>query len=228
MTTLTQHAQQKRHHARAAFIEAAWANESADRLAELADAAGLDLAAADAIIARVAETRADIEVAAPIARHRREASKAEAHYAATRARVDAAIEKLEADASVAAFEVEVTTKALHAAESAAQRVLAVHDEGLLPAARLPKEVVALIERRERERAAVKAHSAWVAASDERNRLRHRVAALEAHLRDLPITIDHRQQASRIEAQLDQARAALAKAETTVADAERAFAKAKKA
>lgn len=228
MTTLTQHAQQKRLHARAAFIEAAWANESADRLAELAHAAGLDLAAADAIIARIAEARADIEVAAHIARHRREASKAEAHYAATRARADAAIEKLESDAAVAAFEFEVTTKALHAAESAAQRVLAVHDKGLLPAARLPKEVVALIERRERERAAAKAHSAWVAANDERNRLRHRVAALEAELRDVPISIDQRQQEARIEAQLTNTRAALVKAEAAVADAERTLAKAKKA
>lgn len=228
MTTLTQHAQQKRLHARAAFIEAAWTNESADRLAELADAAGLDLAAADAIIARVAETRADLEVAAPIALHRREAAKAEAHYAATRARVDAAIKKLETEADTAAFDVETTRKALREAESAAQRVLAVHDAGLLPAARLPKEVVALIERRKRERAAAEAHSVWVAANDERNRLRHHVAALEAELRDLPISIDQRQQEARIEAQLARAREVLAKAETTVADAERAFAKAKRA
>ncbi|HRQ74692.1 MAG TPA: hypothetical protein PK098_02115 [Phycisphaerales bacterium] len=163
MTTLTQHAQRKRLHARAAFIEAAWANESADRLAELADAAGLDLAAADGIIARIAEMRADMETVTHMGQRQRVASKATTHLNTTRARTTAAIEKLEAELDAAVFEASDATKALHEAESAAQRVLQVHDDGLLPAARLPKEVVAMIERRERERAAAKAHSAWVAA-----------------------------------------------------------------
>lgn len=71
MTTLAKIAQNKKQQARAAFIDAAWAEEAPDSLAALASDAVMEPAAADAKIARIAEARADMHSAGDVVRLRR-------------------------------------------------------------------------------------------------------------------------------------------------------------
>lgn len=101
MTSLAVIAQNKKQQARAAFIEAAWAEDPLEHLADLACDAGLEPSAADAIIARITEAHGDVKPTGEIPRLRREAAKAKADAEAIRARVDAAVEKLEAEADAA-------------------------------------------------------------------------------------------------------------------------------
>lgn len=227
MTTLAKIAQNKKQHARAAFIDAAWAEEAPDRMAALASDAGMEPAAADAMIARIAEARADMQSAGDVVRLRRSATKSKAHADATRSQAEAQIAKLESAADAASFDAENAQRELNAAESAARRVLAVYDEGLLPASRVPKEVLALMERREHERKASEAEATKCAAFNQRNRLRDEVERLERDLRTLPISRDRKEQEARLNGEIDRAKAALAAAETRLTDAERAHAKARK-
>lgn len=227
MTTLTQIAQKKIQNARAAFIDAAWADESPDRLAELASDAGMELADADAFIARIAEARADMNSAGEVVRLRRAATKTKAHADATRSQAEAAIEKLEAEVEAAAQSADAAQRELNTAESAGQRVLAVYDEGLLPPSRLPKSVLALIERREREAKANQAHAAMIAATNERNRARDDVERIERKQRKLPLSRDSKEQERLVKEELERAKASLSAAETRLSDAERAHATARK-
>lgn len=227
MTTVTQVTHHQKQQARSAFIEAAWASEPADRLADMAVAAGLEPIEADAIIARVAEARGHVAAAEDAIQRRRAASKAKADCDATSARTSAEIEKLEAEAEAAALEADATRRTLHEAESASRRLLVMYDEGLLPAARLPKEVLSLIERRESERATAKAHAAMIAATNQRNHVRDDVKRMEAQLRTLPLSPDRKQRESRLKEELERAKASLAAAETRLSDAERAHAAARK-
>lgn len=227
MTTITQIAHQRKQQARAAFIDAAWAGADSDRLAELASDAGMDPGAADEIIARIVEARSDIDVANLVTQRRRAASKAQSQSETIRARVNAAVEKLEAEADAAAFESEDMKRALYESESAARRVLAVYDEGLLPAARLPKEVQALVERREQEGRASRAQAAMIAATNERDRLRKEVQRLDGQMQDLPLSVDRRHQEARLQRELEHARANLEAAEARCDEAEKALAKARK-
>lgn len=227
MTTVTQVTKHQMQQARSAFIDAAWASEPADRLADLAVTAGIEPSAADGIIARIAEARGDVAAADDAIQRRRAASKAKAHCDATSARTSAEIERLETEAEAAALDADATRRALHEAESAARRLLAMYDEGLLPAARLPKEVLSLIERRESERKTTEAHTVIIAATNQRNRVRDDVERREAKLRTLPLSPDRKQQEARLKEELEQARANLAAAEARLADTERAHATARK-
>lgn len=227
MTTLTQIARKKKQDARAAFIDAAWAEEAPDRLAELARDAGMDLADADALIAQVADAQRDINAASDVLRLRRAALKAKAHSDATHAQAEAAIEKLDSEAEAAAQEADVARRELSTAESAARRVLAMHDQGLLPASRLPKDVLALIERREQEGKANQAHAAMIAATNQRNRVRDDVERIERKLRRLPVSRDHKEQEALVKEELERSKGDLTAAEARLSDAERAHAAARK-
>lgn len=227
MTSLAQIAQNKKQQARAAFIEAAWAEAPLEHLADLARDAGMEPAAADAIIARITEARGDMMPTGEIPRLRRAAAKAKADAEATRARVDAAVEKLEAEADAASSQATAAWREMIAADSAAQRLLALHDQGLLPAARLPKEVMALVERRDKERIATEAHAALIAATSERNRLRGIVERLESELLNLPASREQPRQTLMLRTAVERAKADLAAAEDRIADAERAHATARK-
>ena len=227
MTTLTQIAQKKIQNARATFINAAWANESPDRLAELAIDAGMELAEADAFIARVAEARGDIKAASEVLRLRRVATKAKSNADAIRTRTDAAIEKLESEAEAAAHDATSAMREASSAESAAWRVIAMHDEGMLPASQLPKDVLALIERREQEARATRTHAAMVAAINERNRVRDDVERLERKLWKLPLSVDRRERETLLKEELERAKADLAAAESRLSDTERAHAAARR-
>ncbi len=227
MMSLTQIAQNKKQQARAAFIDAAWSQEPPERLAEFANDAGMEPAAADAIIARIADARTDFDAADSVMRLRRAASKARAHSDAVRAQAQAAIDKLEEEAEAAAREADGVQRELGDAESAARRVLAIYEEGLLPASRLPKDVVAMLERREQEGTANQAHAAVIAATNERNSLREDVQRLERELQYLPISRDRKEQETRLKDEIERAKATLAAAETRLNDAERVHAKARK-
>jgi hypothetical protein len=226
MTTLAQIAQNKKQQARAAFIDAAWAEEAPDRLAALASDAGMEPAAADAMIARIAEARADMQSAGDVVRLRRSATKTKAHADATRSQAEAQIAKLESAADAASFDAENAQRELNSAESAARRVLAVYDEGLLPASRVPKEVLALMERREHERKASEAEATKCAAFNQRNRIREDVQRLERELQYLPISRDRKEQEARLNGEIERAKAALTAAEACLSDAERAHTKAR--
>lgn len=113
------------------------------------------------------------------------------------------------------------------ADAAAQRLLAVHDQGLLPAGRLPKEVLDLVERRDKERIATEAHAALIAATNERNRLRGIVERLESELLNLPASREQPQQTAMLRTALERAKASLTAAEVRLSDAERAHAAARK-
>lgn len=227
MTTLSQIAQEKKQNARAAFIDAVWSDEASEHLTELARDAEMDLADADALIARVAESKVDIKAASDVLRLRRVASKAKAHSDATHAQAEAAIEKLESEAEAAAQEADSARRELNTAESAARRVLVMYDEGFLPASRLPNDVVAMIERRDQEDKATKAHAAMIAAINERNRVRDDVERIERKLRRLPVSRDHKEQEALVKEELERAKAILTAAEARLADAERAHATARK-
>jgi len=228
MTSIAQIAQNKKHRARASFIESAWTGEAPDRLAELAAEAGMEPADADEILARITEARADMKAADGVASLRRAAAKAKAHAEATRARGSAEIAKIEAESDAASFAAEDAQRALNAADSALQRVLTVYDEGLLPKSLLPKEVLGLMDRRELERKALEAESVKCAAFNDRNRVRDELQRLERDLRMLPISRDRKEQEARLNAEIERAKAALAAAETRLSDAERAHAKARSA
>lgn len=227
MTTLTQIARNKTEQARAAFIDAAWADEPFDRLAEFARDAGMEPGQADKIIARIAAARADMKPAGEVVRLRRAATKTKTHADATRSQAEAAIEKLEAEVEAAAQGADAAQRELNTSESAGQRVLAVYDEGLLPASRLPKAVLALIERREQEAEANRAHAAMIAATNERNRARDDVERIERKHRRLPLSRDSKEQEALLKEELERAKASLATAETRLSDAERAHATARK-
>lgn len=227
MTTLTQITQNKKVQARAAFIDAAWADEPFDRLAELARDASMEPGEADKIIARIADARADMKSAGEVVRLRRAATKTKAHADATRSLAEAAIEKLEAEVEAAAQGADAAQRELNTAESAGQRVLAVYDEGLLPASRLPKSVLALIERREQEAKANQAHAAMIAATNERNRARDEVERIERNQRKLPLSRDSKEQERLVKEELERAKANLTAAEARLSDAERAHATARK-
>jgi len=227
MTSLTQIAQNKKQQARAAFIDAAWSEEPPERLPELASDAGMQPAAADAIIARIAEIRADMQSAGEVVRFRRAASKAKAHADVSRAQAEAQIAKLESEADTAAFDAEIAQPEQNAGESATRRVLAVYDEGLFPASRVPKELLTLMERRELERKASEAEATKCPAFNQRNRLRDDVERLERELGNLPISRDRQEQEARLNGEIERAKAALAAAEIRLTDAERAHAKARR-
>ncbi|MCC6322911.1 MAG: hypothetical protein IT438_15915 [Phycisphaerales bacterium] len=227
MTTLSQIARNKKEQARAAFIDAAWADEPFDRLAELARDASMEPGEADKIIARIGEARGDMKAAGDVVRLRRVATKTKAHADATRSQAEAAIEKLEAEVQAVALEADTAQRELNTAESAGQRVLAVYDEGLLPGSRLPKSVLALIERREQESKANQAHAAMIAATNQRNRVRDDVERIERKLRRLPVSRDHKEQEALVKEELERAKAGLTAAEARLSDAERAHAAARK-
>lgn len=226
MMSLTQLAQNKKQQARVAFIDAAWSEQPPEHLAELASDAGMEPAAADAIIARIADARTDFDAADSVVRLRRAASKAKAHCDAVRTQTQAAIDKLEVEADAAAHEAESVRRQAGDAESAARRVLAIYEEGLIPVSRLPKDVVAMLERREQEGLANQAHGAVIAATNKRNSLREDVQRLESDLQYLPISRDRKEQEARLNGAIDRAKAALAAAEARLTDAERAHAKAR--
>ncbi|MCC6661381.1 MAG: hypothetical protein IT437_10895 [Phycisphaerales bacterium] len=227
MTTLTQMARNKKEQARAAFIDAASVDEPFDRLAELAREAGMEPGEADKIIGRIAGARDDMKAAGDVVRLRRAATRAKAHADATRTRCDAAIEKLEAETEAAAQDADAAQRELNTAESAGQRVLAVYDDGLLPASRLPKEVMALIDRREQEGKVNRAHAAMIAATNERNLAREEVERIGRQLQSLSISRDRKEKEARLNEELESAKTVLATAETRLADADRAHAKARK-
>lgn len=227
MMSLAQIAQNKKQQARTAFINAAWSEEPPERLAELANGAGMELAAADAILARIADVRNDMAVADSVMRLRRAARQAKAHSDAVGAKAQAAIEKLEAEAEAVAREADAARRELGDAESAATRVLSVYEDGLIPVSRLPKEVAAMIERRSLEAKVNQAHAVVIAATNKRNSLREDVQRLERELQYLPISRDRKEQEVRLNAEIERAKAALAAAEARLSDAERAYAKARK-
>ena len=226
MMSLAQIAQNKKQQARTAFINAAWSEEPPERLAELANEAGMELAAADTILARIADIRTDMDIADSVMRLRRAASQAKAHSDAVGAKAQAAIDKLEAEAETVAREADAARRELGDAESAALRVLSVYEEGLIPVARLPKEVSAMLERRALEGKVNQAHAVVIAATNKRNNLREDVQRLERELQYLPISRDRKEQEARLNAEIERAKAALAAAETRLSDAERAHAKAR--
>lgn len=228
MMSLAQIAQNKKQQARTAFINAAWTEEPPERLAELANDAGIELAAADAILARIADIRTDMDTADTVTHLRRAASQAKAHSDAVGAKAQAAIDKLEAEAETAAREADAARRELGDAESAATRVLSVYEEGLIPVSRLPKEVAAMIERRSLEAKVNQAHAVVIAATNKRNSVREDVQRLERELQYLPISRDRKEQEARLNAEIERAKAALAAAETRLSDAERAHAKARSA
>lgn len=228
MMSLAQIAQNKKQQARTAFINAAWSEEPPERLAELANDAGMELAAADAILARIADIRTDMATADTVAHLRRVASQAKAHSDAVGAKAQAAIDKLEAEAEAVAREADAARRELGDAESAATRVLSVYEEGLIPVSRLPKEVAAMIERRSLEAKVNHAHAVVIAATNKRNSLREDVQRLERELQYLPISRDRKEQEARLNAEIERAKAALAAAESRLSDAERAHAKARSA
>lgn len=226
MMSLAQIAQNKKKQARTAFINAAWSEEPPDRLAELANEAGMELAAADTILARIADIRTDMDVADSVMRLRRAASQAKAHSDAVGAKAQAAIDKLEAEAEAVAREADAARRELGDAESAALRVLSVYEEGLIPVSRLPKEVSAMLERRALEGKVNQAHAVVIAATNKRSNLREDVQRLERELRNLPISRDQQEQEARLKGELERAKAALAAAEARLSDAERAHTKAR--
>lgn len=226
MMSLTQIAHNKKQQARAAFIDAAWSEEPPERLAELASDAGMEPAAADAILARIADARTDFDAADSVVRLRRAVSKAKAHCDAVRTQTQAAIDKLEAEAEAAAHEADSVQRQAGDAESAARRVLAIYEEGLIPVSRLPKDVVAMLERRDQESKANKTHAAVIAATNKRNSLREDVQRLERELQYLPISRDRKEKEARLNGEIERAKAALAAAETRLTDAERAHTKAR--
>lgn len=228
MMSLAQIAQNKKQQARTAFINAAWSEEPPERLAELANDAGMEPAAADVILARIADARSNMDAADSVMRLRRALAKAKAHCDAVRTRTQAAMDKLEAEADAAALEADSVQREAGDAESAARRVLAIYEEGLIPVSRLPKDVVAMLDRRELEAKVNQAHAVVIAATNKRNSLREDVQRLERELQYLPISRDRKEQEARLNAEIERAKAALAAAESRLSDAERAHAKARSA
>jgi hypothetical protein len=226
MMSLAQIAQNKKQQARTAFINAAWSEEPPERLAELANEAGMELAAADTILARIADIRTDMDVADSVMRLRRAASQAKAHSDAVGAKAQAAIDKLEAEAETVAREADAARRELGDAESAALRVLSVYEEGLIPVVRLPKEVSAMLERRALEGKVNQAHAVVIAATNKRNSLREDVQRREREMQYLPISRDRKEQEARLNGEIERAKAALTAAEACLSDAERAHTKAR--
>jgi hypothetical protein len=107
----------------------------------------------------------------------------------------------------------------NAAADSARQLLALHDEGVLPAAEVPDEVHDQIVRRDAEEHFHQVDTARVDASNERNRWRSTVRAIEERLATMPVTLTSRDDEAALrerlknaQRQLDEAEKALKKAE----------------
>jgi hypothetical protein len=210
---------QNRKAAREEFVAAIWAGQKSSRLLSLASAAGLTGDEADNLIARINQAKEQLVHVNQLPHLRKDAASANSRFTKVQARANAEIDRLERETNEAAYETEIAEKALHAGEDSSRQLLAMYDEGLLPAAEVPSEVLRLIHRHEAEEKFRQMDSARVTASDERNRSRAIVRNIEDRLAHLPITLTSRQDESTLQNRLKDAKRQLADAEASLKKAQ---------
>jgi len=218
---LTELEMQNRKAARDSFIAAAWEGRDPSQLLPLASDAGLTGGEADELIQRVRQGKEQIKQANRLPRLRKEAASAKDRFEKVQSRAAAEIARLEGEVEAAALEADAAQKAVYAAEASSRQLLAMCDDGLLPHADAPEEVLRLIERRDAEEASRKADQTRAAAFDERNRRRAAVRNIEEQLVNLPVTLTSRRDESVLRGRLKEARRQLAQAEGRLKTAETA-------
>lgn len=225
---LTELEMQNRKAAREDFIAAVWDSEESVTLLPLASAAGLTGNEADALIERIREARESLVHVNNLPHLRKEAADANSRYEKVYARASAEIGRLEKQIHEAAWESESALKAMSDADAQAQRLLALYDEGLLPAGETPKEVFRLMTRRQLEEQFRQADMARVAAENERNRRLAVVQSIESRLANMPITRTTELDEKVLRDRLKEARRQLSDAESRMEKAEAAAVNARKA
>jgi hypothetical protein len=178
---------QHRKEAKARFVGALWAQKGSEELISQMKEAGLTVTAANELEAKVEEARRQIDHANQLPRLRKDARAARGHSNKVQARVAAETERLEAEAREAGYAADDATKAPGEAERDAQKLLLLHDEGLVPATRLPEEIAFLARRRQAEEAVSKAYEVRATATHERDRCGIIADRMEGQLANLPIT-----------------------------------------
>lgn len=210
---------QNRKAAHRDFVAAVWEGALPSQLLPLARAAGLAGDEADALIERICQAKEQIDHVNRLGRLRKDAAAAQANLDKVQARANAEIAKLESQMRDAAYEAEAAQKATNEADGSSRQLLAMYDEGLLPATEAPRDVLNLVERRDAEAQVIKLDQARVAAFDERNRRRAIVHNIQERLANLPITRTSPTDESMLEDRLKEAKRQLADAESRLKKAE---------
>jgi hypothetical protein len=207
--------------ARNEFVLAAWQGREPSELLSLANAAGLTGAEADRLVERIGKGKEQVEHANRLPRLRKESAAVDARFEKIQSHAAAEIERLEGERESAAAEADAACKAVYAAENSARELLLMHDEGLLPTEHTPKEIRALLVRRDATERARRADSARVAALRERNRRRAVVADTEAMLEKARASIVIERNEPRLEERVKKAKQSLREAEDQLKVAEAA-------
>lgn len=217
-----------RKEARSRFMDAVWQGKPTEMLISLAAEASLTLAVADELLEKVDQARKQIEQVNRLPRLRKDATAAQDRMEKASSILTAETAKLEANVEDASFAASNARQALYAAQDSARQLLMLHDEGLLPESRLPKEVTRLIERRQAEDVANKAGGVRIAASREVERYKVPVWQIENRLAKLPLSSSSQFEESRLQRALKVAKEELHRAEDRLKSAETAAAAAVKA
>jgi hypothetical protein len=216
---LSQLETQNRSEARSEFVTAVWEGAEPSRLLSLAIAASLGGEEADNLIARVRQGQEYAQHASRLPRLRKEAATASSHFERLQTRANAESARLEDQVRGAGYEAEDAKKAVNAAVDSARQLLAMYDEGLVPATEVPGEVLRLIERREAEEDLRQASVAGNAAFNERNHIRAIVRSIEERLATMPLSPTSALDESVLQGRLKEAKRLLADAESRLKKAE---------
>ena len=211
---------------RAAFVRGVWEGRPASELLALSKAAGLAVADADALVGVIRGGKGKVAIVDELPRLRKEALETKSQSERIHERHGKEIARLEEECRRAAYRSDDAFKALCQGQSVANELLLLHDQGLLPV--VHREVLRLVERRTAEGKSAELYDVLRAAENVRSRCRGVVGGLEARLASMPLTMRERQDRSRLEEELAQAKRNLADAEAQVAKAQVAAEKSKRA
>lgn len=207
--------------AKARFIAGLWAGEGSEKLLSLMAEAKLTVAVADELLEKVDQARGQIEQVNRLPRLRKEANVAQDRLNKAQSRLEAEMARLEGQVQDASIAASTARQAVYAADESARQLLALHDQGLVPASRLPHELSHLMERRQAEEVAQKAGEVRSVALREVDRCKLVVGRLEARRANLPLSITGQRDESRLERALKAARAELAHVEDRLKSAQAA-------
>jgi len=186
----------------------------------LANEAGLEIDKADALIAKIREGKEKVALADQVLRLRKEWADATAYAEKICERNNKEITRLEKENQLAGYKHDDAFRAMCEAHQAANDLLLLHDDGLLPTPH--KEVNRLLDGRAAEQKKRALENAWRDAEEERNRCRLIVYRIEQDLENLPMSISYRQDQGYLGDELAKAKANLADAEAKVEKAKKAI------
>lgn len=211
----------RRAEAKARFIAGLWNERSAEKLLSMAAEAGLTLAVADELIQKVERAQQHVKHSNELPRLRKAGAETQERLDKAQSRLEAETARLEAVVEEASFAASCARNAVNSADAAVRELLMIHDEGLLPKSDVPEELQFMLNRRDAEDTACRAHQVRVAAEQERNLCRAAVRQLEDTREKRPMSITSRRDDHRLDSALEAARKELDQAEARLKAADAA-------